>query len=689
MARDFLDFYRIRNNNLSDIDIYYDFNTGMFEEPLITSGFFESGNSYNPIVYNRKLENFDNYAIGRNYSGFYDESGTGKFTKNYDSESFLEIKNSNNLSGNSNWTILITANKHGTNNGIIFSSLSGNKGFNLGFNDTHNLYFESSSGIFVSELNYASYNGLLLNKNASNLNVGRYNFNTNEFDIESFSIPGVSHGEKWFIGGTPNQQILESSFSGTIDNFVYFNRKINITALNNAFSGFLIDKEYSLGSISLTGTQISQSGYVESGIEYIFAESLDISGNFSILRDSVPFTKDIIKNGYVSDFCGNREDLYQSGLNFGVKKGGFFVQYSGDFIESNLQTGLNTGSNIVTRQLTTGFQRQITLETGEFLNLKFEYDCHNECGGIEPIFSFRNETGIISGFDFIPLTGLINSRTSNKVKTETSKEVFTSNIINSGCGSYVDSDYINQYGFDSIFIKKSIKPSSINQSLVSSGDLNLNNIVKYNNAKGFFTIAENDLNSNFFSFYDGYLQISGENYEITDNNIIGNSMNSFGTFTYGNLSELQIKDVSGLYTGTSETSLLFTGDNYSLYGVLTGSGSVIQLPIGIYKSMAFNDHFVTNSGNNNYLNFNKFFEKSSMVFLNGKKMLNGPEYLETANNKRLKSGIFEINGTDFGNINNFLQDGADFSSPIDAVTNQVFYNRQPVTYNGELLYQQG
>ena len=51
----------------------------------------------------------------------------------------------------------------------------------------------------------------------------------------------------------------------------------------------------------------------------------------------------------------------------------------------------------------------------------------------------------------------------------------------------------------------------------------------------------------------------------------------------------------------------------------------------------------------------KFFEKSSMVFLNGKKMLHSLDYLETPNNKRLKSGIFETKGDYFGDINNFFQ----------------------------------
>lgn len=198
-------------------------------------------------------------------------------------------------------------------------------------------------------------------------------------------------------------------------------------------------------------------------------------------------------------------------------------------------------------------------------------------------------------------------------------------------------------------------PSFLNQSLVSPEDLNLNNTVKYNNTEGFFKIPQNDSNSNFFSFYNGYLQISGKNYDIKNNKITGSGLNSSGVFTYGNLSELKIKDISGSYTGTSKTSLLFTGDKNSLYSILTGSGSVINLPVGEYKAMEFNDYFEINSGDNNYLSFDKFFEKSSMVFLNGKKMLHSLDYLETPNNKRLKSGIFETKGDYFGDINNFFQ----------------------------------
>jgi len=656
MVKDFLDFYGSKGNNLSDIDIYYDFETGNLEE-LPSNGFFAAGDTYRPIVYNKNSGITPYNAIGENYDGFYDEKGSGNFNKfSNGSSSFLEIDNSNNLSGASNWTVMITANKSGTNNGIIFSSLSGKKGFNIGFNDTHNLYLESPSGIFVSKLNYASYNGLVVNKNGTNFNIGRYNFDRKQFDLESFSIGGISHGEKWFIGGTPNEQILESSFSGTIDNFVYFNKKINSTKLNKIFSGFFAVSEDSLGLVSLTGTQVYQTGYINSGVKYLFKEYTDISGQFSVLKENIPFDSSIVKTGYISDLCGNRETLYGNGNKIGVKKGNFFIEYSGNFTESNIRNEEEDISILLQRQLVTGFETQITLSTGQFTDLIFEYNCLNECGNVEPIFSFESGTGIISGFNFIPLTGFISGIESTTVESGTTKEVVANDLVDQSCGFYADEGYTDQYGFDSIFIKKNMAPSFSNQSLVSSGDLNLNNIVTYNNTKRSFKIPQNDLNSGFFSFYNGYLQISGENYDVIDNKITGSGLNSSEAFTYGNLSGLKIRDVSNTYTLSGETSMLFTGENNTLYTILTGSGSVHTLPVGQFKAMEFNDDFEINSGDHNYLSFNKFFEKSSMVFSNGKKMLHNLEYLETANNKRLKSGIFEIRGDSFGSINKFFQE---------------------------------
>lgn len=654
MAKDFLDFYRSKGNNLSDIDIYYDFDTGNHQE-LPSDGFFAAGNTYRPIVYNKNQRTTPYNAIGENFYGFYDEEGSGNFTKfSPESGSFLTINNSNNLSGASNWTLMFTANKSGTNNGVIFSSLSGDKGFNIGFNDTHNFYLESPSGIFVSKLNYASYNGLILNKNGTNFNIGRYNFDRKRFDTESFSVVGVSHGEKWFIGGTPNEQILESSFSGTIDNFVYFNKKINNTKLNRIFSGFFTINEDSLGLVSLTGTQVYQTGYIDSGVKYLFKEYADISGQFSVLKENIPFNSSITKTGYITDLCGNRESLYGSGNKIGVKKGNFFIEYSGNFTESNI-TNENTQESIfVTRRLVTGFENQITLGTGQFSDLIFEYNCLNECGNVEPIFSFESGTGIVSGFNFIPITGLVSGIESTTVESGTLKEVIINDLIDQSCGFYVDTEYTDQYGFDSIFIKKNMAPSFLNQSLVYSEDVNLNNLLTYNNTNRSFKVPKNDLNNSFFSFYDGYLQISGENYDVRDNKVTGNGLNSSAALTYGNLSGLKIRDVSNTYTLSGETSMLFTGENNTLYTILTGSGSVHTLPAGQFKAMEFNDNFEINSGDHNYLSFNKFFEKSSMVFSNGKKMLHNLDYLETASNKRLKSGIFEIRGDSFGAINDFF-----------------------------------
>ena len=655
MAKDFLEFYRSKGNNLSDIDIYYDFDTGNLEEVPV-GGFFLGGNTERPIVYNKNSEitQYNSNAIGENFSGFYDEQGSGNFNKSSPEEaSYLKIFNWSNLSGASNWTFLITTNKYGTNNGLIFSSLSGDKGFNIGFNDTHNFYLESPSGVFVSELNYASYNGLFLSKSASNFNIGRYNFDKKKFDFESFRMDGVSHGEDWFIGGTPNEQILESSFSGIIDNFVYFNKKINNTKLNNVFSGVLTVDQSSLGFIDLTGKRVTTTGFVESGIRNIFEESADISGRFSVLKETIPFNSNIIKTGHINDLCGNREPLYGSGNKIGVKKGNFFIEYSGNFTESNIQNNETSGSIFVTRQLLTGFESQVTLSTGDFVNLVFKYNCLNECGDVEPIFSFESGTGIVSGFNFIPLTGLVSGIDSNTIETGILKEVFVHDVIDQSCGFHVDSGYADQYGFDSIFINKFMAPNSLNQSLVSSGDLNLNNLVEYNNTKRFFTIPQKDLNDDFFVFYNGILQVSGENYDIrNNNNITGEGLNSSGTFTYGNLSDLKIRDVRDTYTLSGDVSLLFKKD--TLQTILTGSGSVHTLIGGLHTAMEFNDNFEVHSGDNHYLSFNKFFEKSSMVFSNGEKMLHGLEYLETADNKRLRSGIFQTRGDSFGAINEFF-----------------------------------
>ena len=114
-------------------------------------------------------------------------------------------------------------------------------------------------------------------------------------------------------------------------------KMINNTKLNNVFSGVLTVDQSSLGFIDLTGKRVTTTGFVESGIRNIFEESADISGRFSVLKETIPFNSNIIKTGHINDLCGNREPLYGSGNKIGVKKGNFFIEYSGNFTESNIQ----------------------------------------------------------------------------------------------------------------------------------------------------------------------------------------------------------------------------------------------------------------------------------------------------------------------------------------------------------------
>ena len=78
---------------MSDIDIYYDFDTGNLEEVPV-GGFFLGGNTERPIVYNKNSEitQYNSNAIGENFSGFYDEKGSGNFNKSSPEEaSYLKI----------------------------------------------------------------------------------------------------------------------------------------------------------------------------------------------------------------------------------------------------------------------------------------------------------------------------------------------------------------------------------------------------------------------------------------------------------------------------------------------------------------------------------------------------------------------------------------------------------------------
>ena len=110
MERGFLDFYGTQGGKVSDIDLYYDFRTGVFAGDIPSGGFFKGGNPSSPMAYNKVGDISVNRAEGVNLSGFYTVDGSGSLEKEApQSGSFLAISDSSDFSGDSSWTMLLTS----------------------------------------------------------------------------------------------------------------------------------------------------------------------------------------------------------------------------------------------------------------------------------------------------------------------------------------------------------------------------------------------------------------------------------------------------------------------------------------------------------------------------------------------------------------------------------------------------
>lgn len=590
------------------------------------------------------------------------------------------LKISGNAESNNNWTFLLTATKSGQDDGILFSNMSGNSGFSFGFNAAHNFYFESPEGnVFTSNLNCAETNGMFLSKNGNNFIFGRYNFNKNAFDTNFFRVDNVSHGNDWFLGGTPNQGIQENSFSGVIDNFIYFNKRVNVPTLNHIFSGIYLQDTSNLGTLSITGQKYSKSGFVESGIKHIFEKTGIISGNFSIKKELYNFNEDVFHIGYISDFCDIKKRFYQSGNFFGIREQDFFIQYSGEFEEINSYTGYSTGINRVVRNLITGFDNQVVFSEREFDQIVFEFNCLNECGTVEPIFSFQRQTGIISGFNFIPLTGLVSGAEINSIQEKKEYNIFVNEIKDASCGFEINEDYKKRFGFENIFINS---PLNIEDDIRGFAFANLKNISTHLNGEmlhlnGYSIVINNKENfginlnnygvfdrirrkykGNFNEnvsppviFFSGLLLSSGKDYEIFDNSATGNALKSSGVFIYDFWGNIDIKEETGIFSPQLSSSFVF--NNNKFYGLFTEPQ--INLPSGINVIIETDAWFFDIDNKSSSMYFKKFYENNSMVFLNGKRLIKDEQYFETSKNKKFDSGILNIQGTTFNNINDFFE----------------------------------
>lgn len=260
----------IADLNLDDnIKIFYDFDD-------YSGSYVNNIENANP-QYSGEIINYHSNFTGQ-------ASGSGFFNNQY-----ISIKNATGITSESA-TIIFSQRKTGVSNGVIFSHLDtqGPSGWEIGINSANKLYYKN---YINGSPNYETLGAYMSDQNIcaialSEFGVGDifrlnyekkikkdfvYNFIETEslksdivyydFDSKSFNLPkhSISQGSNWLLGSG------EFLYQGYIDNFLYFDRRLNDDQLRqlsySIYSDFDVIPETSgIQSGLITGYQVTPSG---------------------------------------------------------------------------------------------------------------------------------------------------------------------------------------------------------------------------------------------------------------------------------------------------------------------------------------------------------------------------------------------------------------------------------------------
>jgi len=247
------------------LKIFYDFNSG-------SDGHVTSVPIGNP--------EHSGQILG-NSGDFFGDMGSGNFYNNA-----VKIANSTGIFSKES-TFLITQERTGNSNGVIFSNFQGGaykSGFLFGINDANKFYFQCQNNLNPStktSLNTISdKNAWGVKLEANNVSFLYYNNNTLNLEKESWSINSnvLLESDQWYIGSGVGQE----GYQHYIDNFIYMDRAISDSNLTRLFSG--VWNDVTSTAPSSTGFQTGQvTGYtsVLTGITGVLSQSEQFSGNIT------------------------------------------------------------------------------------------------------------------------------------------------------------------------------------------------------------------------------------------------------------------------------------------------------------------------------------------------------------------------------------------------------------------------
>ena len=167
------------------------------------------------------------------------------------------------------FTHIISYEKTSTGSSILFDTSNYSKsGYVIGLTDSNKLYFQTYNNNINQPIVSANYNNLgtknliFLSYTTNYVEMGYYNYNSQQFETESFNnnyslVPS-------------NFATLGSLYTGYLDYYLYFNNFYGLNVLNELASGFYNTPTglgYIINTITSTGITGYQSiNYVQTGI---------------------------------------------------------------------------------------------------------------------------------------------------------------------------------------------------------------------------------------------------------------------------------------------------------------------------------------------------------------------------------------------------------------------------------------
>lgn len=177
----------------------------------------------------------------------------------------IQIQNASGLYSPT-WTQIFVYEKTNTNACVLFSSLTGGSGFNIGINDANKPYLETYNGIYpilaTSNNNYGSKCVTTFSYATNFLTVGYYNFTSQTLEQESFNFNfNITRSDNCY---------LYTSYTGYVDYFLYFNQYYDSNILNGLLSGLYATPNstgVNITNLSITGiTGYQQVTFLQTGI---------------------------------------------------------------------------------------------------------------------------------------------------------------------------------------------------------------------------------------------------------------------------------------------------------------------------------------------------------------------------------------------------------------------------------------